>query len=176
MKKIIISGPSGSGKNTLVDMLIGENDSFVYSISHTTRSPRPGEVDGKDYHFVSEEQMKKMIISGDFVEWEFIHENFYGTSKKALQVENKYVILILDVDGAENLMEMDSDVISIFIDVDSINTLWKRLETRGDKDICLRIQNAEYERSRKDIFHHIIINDKLETAKEEFYKIIYDYL
>ena len=100
---LVISGPSASGKSTLVSMLIKAFDELVFSVSHTTRSPRQNEIEGKDYYFVSEETFSQMIERGEFVEWAKVHDNLYGTSEKEIVSKagkNKFLILDIDVQGA----------------------------------------------------------------------------
>jgi len=135
IKLIVFSGPSGAGKSTLVKRLMGEfRDCFAFSISHTTRSPRPGETPGKDYYYVSREEMLKAIANNEFVEHAEFSGNMYGTSKKAIaDVSSSGRICILDIDmqGVKSVKKTDLKPRYIFVQPPSLKTLEDRLRGRG---------------------------------------------
>lgn len=167
---IILSAPSGTGKTTIVKKIMPEVERLTFSISHTTRSPRAGEEDGVDYHFVSEEQFKELIAAGDFLEWAEVHGNYYGTSQQAAEewLDQGYdVFLDIDVQGARQVRETAPEAISIFITPPSWPEQEKRLRERGTDDeetIGLRLNNAKGEMVDIDEYDFVIVNDDLEQA------------
>jgi guanylate kinase len=174
----IISAPSGSGKTTLIALLLTENPSLSFSISHTTRPPRPGERDGVEYFFISEQKFEQMIREERFVEWAEVHGHFYGTSREMLvqpEKENRDVILDIDVQGAAQVRQKMPEAISIFILPPSYEALKTRLLTRqkDKQEVMLkRLENARNEIRRYSEFDYIIINDDLETASKSLSSII----
>jgi guanylate kinase len=174
----IISAPSGSGKTTLIDLLLTENPSLSFSISHTTRPARPGERDGVEYFFISEQKFEQMIREERFVEWAEVHGHFYGTSREMLvqpEKENRDVILDIDVQGAAQVRQKMPEAISIFILPPSYEALKTRLLTRqkDKQEVMLkRLENARKEIRRYSEFDYIIINDDLETASKSLSSII----
>jgi guanylate kinase len=174
----IISAPSGSGKTTLIALLLTENPSLSFSISHTTRPPRPGERDGVEYFFISEQKFEQMIREERFVEWAEVHGHFYGTSREMLvqpEKENRDVILDIDVQGAAQVRQKMPEAISIFILPPSYEALKTRLLTRqkDKQEVMLkRLENARKEIRRYSEFDYIIINDDLETASKSLSSII----
>ncbi len=175
----IISAPSGSGKTTLIDLLLKENPSLSFSISHTTRPPRPGERDGVEYFFVSEQKFEQMIREERFVEWAEVHGHFYGTSREMLvqpEKDSRDVILDIDVQGAAQVRQKMPEAISIFILPPSYEALKTRLLTRQkDKEEVMlkRLENARKEIRRYSEFDYIIINDDLKTASNSLSSIIH---
>ncbi len=176
----IVSGPSGAGKTTLINTVrqwlepIGIT--LYFSVSHTTRKPRTGEVDGRSYHFVTGEQFEAMVARGEFIEWAFVHEQRYGTSKK--EVLNRLergedVILDIDYQGARQIAE-DADLeprsLNIFIFPPSFDHLEQRLRDRGlnsEDEIQTRLQKAIDEiDAGKEFYDYVIINDQLNVAAE----------
>lgn len=176
----IISGPSGAGKTTLIntvrDRLRPLHIELYFSVSHTTRSPRAGEIAGISYHYVSEETFREMAGRGEFLEWAHVHANLYGTSK--LEVlgrlrDGQDVILDIDYQGAKQIAEdvdLSSRSLSVFIFPPSLDVLERRLISRGlntEAEIDLRLRKALDEiKEGKDFYHYIIINDDLEIATE----------
>ncbi len=175
----IISAPSGSGKTTLIDLLLKENPSLSFSISHTTRPPRPGERDGIEYFFVSEQKFEQMIREDRFVEWAEVHGHFYGTSREMLvqpEKDSRDVILDIDVQGAAQVRQKMPEAISIFILPPSYEALKSRLLTRqkDKQEVMLkRLENARKEIRRYSEFDYIIINDDLRTASNSLSAIIH---
>lgn len=174
----IISAPSGSGKTTLIDLLLGENPSLLFSISHTTRPPRPGERDGVEYFFVSERKFEQMIRDGQFVEWAEVHGHFYGTSREMLEQaerNNRDVMLDIDVQGAAQVRQKIPEAISIFILPPSYEALKTRLLSRqkdSEEVMLKRLENARKEIRRYSEFDYIIINDDLDSALKSLSDII----
>ncbi|CAJ1072460.1 guanylate kinase isoform X1 [Xyrichtys novacula] len=173
-RPVVLSGPSGAGKSTLLKKLIKEYDSvFGFSVSHTTRNPRPGEVNGKDYHYVTREAMQMGIDNGDFIENAEFSGNMYGTSKAAVQdVQAKNLICILDIDmqGVKNIKKTDLNPIYISIQPPSMDILEKRLrdrKTESEESLQkrLHIARVDMEISKEPgLFDTVIINDDLEEA------------
>jgi len=177
---IVISGPSGVGKTTIIRNILQDTelkDKIMFSVSHTTREKREGEVDGQDYFFVSEEEFKRMIEKDEFIEWAKVHGHLYGTSYKNIELaqkSGKLLILDIDVQGAEKIREkMRDSAIFIFIKPPSIEELKRRLVSRGDtKDIELRINNFRKELEYEEKFDLSIVNENLEETVAQLKKII----
>ncbi|CAL9688564.1 unnamed protein product [Knipowitschia caucasica] len=173
-RPVVLSGPSGAGKSTLLKKLMKEYDSvFGFSVSHTTRKPRPGEVNGKDYHYVSREAMQAGIDNGEFIENAVFSGNMYGTSKAAVQdVQAKNLICILDIDmqGVRNIKGTDLNPIYISIQPPSMHVLEKRLrdrKTECEESLQRRLQAAkvDMELSKEEgMFDVVIINNHLDDA------------
>ncbi|XP_034559034.1 guanylate kinase isoform X2 [Notolabrus celidotus] len=173
-RPVVMSGPSGAGKSTLLKKLMKEYASvFGFSVSHTTRNPRPGEVNGKDYHYVTRELMQKGIDDGDFIENAEFSGNMYGTSKAAVQdVQAKNLICILDIDmqGVRNIKVTDLNPIYISIQPPSMQILEKRLrdrKTESEESLQKRLHaaNVDMEISKEPgLFDIVIINDNLDVA------------
>lgn len=167
---LIISGPAGSGKNTVCERLIASNPNIVRAITATTRPPRVGESDGIDYHFLTEDVFKKSIDNGDFYEWASVHGRYYGTQKSEILSKlssGKDVILIIDVQGArtwKKVAEYDKNLKkvlhSVFIKPASLDTIAERMHLRGDSDeeIKKRLQTAERELQEEQFFEKTIIS------------------
>jgi guanylate kinase len=177
----IISAPSGAGKSTLCKALLKRFGNIIFSISYTTRKPRPGEQDGIEYFFITQAEFEKGIKGGKWAEWAVVHENYYGTSTEYLDKElmsGKDILLEIDVQGARQILEKYPESITIFIMAPSFDELRNRLESRGADDphvIERRMQNAKQEVAQKDLYRHIIVNDKLSRAQDEFLSIIERY-
>lgn len=183
---LIVSAPSGSGKSTIVNYLMKEHPEFrlAFSVSATSRPPRGKEQDGVDYLFLSEEDFRSHIRAGDFLEYEEVYEDrLYGTLKS--QVEEKLaagmnVVFDVDVKGGINIKRhYGRKALSIFIQPPSIEVLRERLIGRNTDDmeqIEKRLAKAEYEMSFAKDFDHIIINDNLETAKQEAVTLLEGFL
>ncbi|KAJ0012287.1 hypothetical protein NQD34_013262 [Periophthalmus magnuspinnatus] len=173
-RPVVLSGPSGAGKSTLLKKLMKEYDSvFGFSVSHTTRNPRPGEVNGKDYHYVTREAMQAGIDNGEFIENAVFSGNMYGTSKAAVQdVQAKKLICILDIDmqGVRNIKHTDLNPIYISIQPPSLDVLEKRLrdrKTESEESLQRRLHAAkvDMELSKEPgMFDVVIINDHLDEA------------
>ena len=174
----IISAPSGAGKSTLLERLIAEDARVAYSVSHTTRQPRAGEVHGKAYYFVDVPTFKQLIQEDAFLEWAEVHTNFYGTSAKPLLARLEKggdVILDIDVVGAANVREKIPGAVSIFILPPDFQSLSDRLHSRGkdnEETIQRRLRNAAGELERVGDFDYVLVNDNLDTCYERLVEII----
>jgi len=181
-RTVVISGPSGSGKTTLINRLFKDYPTaFAYSVSHTTRSPRPGEQNGREYYFVPKNQMEKMIANGDFLETTKFSSNLYGTSKKAVEdVAQTGQICVLDLDkqGVKNIRQTDLRPLCIYIRPPSYEILEKRLRARKtDSENAIEKRLIESKESLEfakepGVFDHIVINDKLDTAYKDLTDIL----
>ena len=184
MKKgtlFIVSAPSGAGKSSLINALLARfnnNDDLRLSVSHTTRAPRPGEVDHVSYHFVSEKEFKQLIERNAFYEYAKVFDHYYGTSREIVEEwlnNGKDVLFDIDWQGARQLRTQNPQARSIFIVPPSIKELKKRLENRGQDSsevIAGRMQKAISELSHYDEYDHIIINDDFEMALLQMRSII----
>ncbi len=174
----IVSAPSGAGKTTLCKMITERLQSIEHSISYTTRKPRPGEIDGRDYYFVNKNEFMRMVEAGEFLEWAEVHGNLYGTSKtKLLERVNQGIDVILDIDtqGAKQIRQQGVEATFIFILPPSMDVLKKRLiNRRSDSEdvIKRRLQNAIDEIADYKLYDYVIINDILEVAFEELKAVV----
>ena len=169
---LIITGPSGVGKNTIIDAL-SKKLHFNFSVSHTTRPKRVSEVNGKDYYFISNEEFQNMINNNELVEFEEYGGFAYGTSRKELN-QDGLVILDLEVNGATKLLNNNNDFIGLFIDIDD-KELINRLKNRGHNSefINKRMELASKQRKYKDMYHYKIENVDINTSVNEIIDIIY---
>ena len=171
-KIVVISGPSGVGKGTICKKIM-ELINAKFSVSTTTRSPREGEVEGRDYFFVSKEEFKEKIEEGEFLEYNIYNDNYYGTSKKEIfNMIDKGInaLLEIDVNGAYNIKKRFPDALLIYIAPPSMEVLRQRLIDRGTEEISVienRLKIAEEELKRVDFYDYVIINDDLDTAINE---------
>nr|XP_040026379.1 guanylate kinase isoform X4 [Gasterosteus aculeatus aculeatus] len=176
-RPVVLSGPSGAGKTTLLNKLLKEYDSvFGRSVSHTTRSPRPGEENGKDYHYVTREVMQTGIEKGDFIESAEFSGNMYGTSKAAVQdvqAKNLICVRVVDMQGVRSIKGTDLRPIYVSIQPPSIAVLEKRLrdrKTESEESLQKRLKAAKVDMEfskEPGIFDFLIINDNLEDAYGE---------
>ena len=166
----IISGPSGTGKSTILRAIRDKRPELGYSISYTTRSPRGREQDGVHYHFISESAFRNMMESGELAEWAEVHGHFYGTSATYIETsiaEGKSVLLDIDVQGAKKLTAKYPDAISVFIMPPDMRELQRRLNKRGTdrpEAVDRRLSNAEAEMAEARGYDHVIVNDDLAEA------------
>ncbi|CAF4366593.1 unnamed protein product [Rotaria sp. Silwood2] len=181
-RPVVISGPSGSGKSTLINQLFKEYPTaFAFSVSHTTRTPRPGEQNGREYYFVSQNQMEKMIANGEFVETTEFSSNFYGTSKKAVEdVAKTGRLCVLDVDkeGVKSIRKTNLNPLVIYITPPSYEILEKRLRARNtDNENAIQFRLKESKESMEfskepGVYDHIVINDKLDVAYKDLKEVL----
>ena len=176
-KLLVISGPSGVGKGTLVKALKDRRKDVTESISCTTRAPREGETHGKEYFFLKREEFLQRIAENDFLEYDEHFGNYYGTPKSFVldTLKTKSVILEIDVVGALNTKKAIPESVLIMIAPPSLDELKRRLTDRGtesDDAIEDRLARLEYELSQKDKYDYVVINDALETALQEIEKIL----
>jgi guanylate kinase len=180
-KIFILSGPSGAGKNTLINQILTLDLGLHYIPSFTTREMRKGETQGDPYYFVDLDSFQNMIDNGEFLEYEKIHGNYYGTHWKSYEyaIQNGYdVIKDIDVNGALNFKEVfPGDVVLIYIRPSSLEILKDRLMMRGDdpKDIQIRLNRIQLEESKQNRFDYTVYNDDLMKAVEETRRIIESY-
>ncbi|WP_457568455.1 guanylate kinase [Desulfurobacterium sp.] len=175
---IVISAPSGTGKTTLVNMLMKSHPDMAFSVSCTTRKPRPGEINGKDYYFISLEEFEKKIEKNELLEWAEVYGNFYGTPKdrviKALN-EGKDILLDIDTQGALQVKKNYPDAVLIFILPPSLAELERRLKSRGTEDeetVEKRLLIARRELKFATRYDYIIINDKINEAYKKLESIV----
>ncbi len=174
----VFSAPSGAGKTTLVKALLEQTGDIGVSVSHTTRAPREGESNGKDYNFVSQDNFKGLIEQSAFLEHAQVFDNFYGTSQIWVEQEldaGRDVILEIDWQGANQIRQQMPDMVSVFILPPSREELLKRLTGRGtdsEEIIDRRMQDAESEMSHYGEFDYLIINDDFDLALQELRSIV----
>lgn len=167
---IVLTGPSGVGKGTLMRSLLQRHPELYYSVSATTRSPRPGEVEGKHYHFIDRSKFEQLVARGEFLEWAEFAGNYYGTPKQAVinQINSgKSVVLEIELDGARQIRNSFEDAYSIFILPPNLTELEKRIRGRGqdpEDAIARRLHRAQEEINAADEFNLKIVNDDFETA------------
>jgi guanylate kinase len=166
----VITGPSGVGKGTLINGLLERKPGLELSVSATTRPPRPGEVDGRDYHFLSEEEFEDRVRRGDFAEHAVYAGNRYGTLRSELDRPGRGTVLEIDLQGARQIRESLPEALQVFIAPPSREDLRRRLEGRGSdtpEQIRDRLAVADDELAAQDEFAHVVVNDDLERAVQE---------
>ncbi|MBW4567994.1 MAG: guanylate kinase [Tolypothrix carrinoi HA7290-LM1] len=167
---IVLTGPSGVGKGTLMRSLLQRYPELYYSVSVTTRSPRPGEIDGKNYYFISRNKFEQLVAQGEFLEWAEFAGNYYGTPREAVlnQIRaGKTVVLEIELEGARQIRASFPSALSIFILPPSFEELEQRIRNRGqdsEEAIARRLQCAQEEIKAAEEFDIQIVNDDLETA------------
>ncbi|MGD8251996.1 MAG: guanylate kinase [Desulfobacterales bacterium] len=176
----ILSAPSGAGKSTLCRHLLSRVSGLAYSVSATTRPPRPGEKDGVDYFFVDEPSFRDGIAGNRWAEWAKVHGYYYGTSAEFLLRSRQQgidVLMDIDVEGARQIIGRFPEAVTIFIMPPSMDILKERLGARGTDDpetVALRLQNAREEIRHKDRYRHVIVNDRLEDTIDALVSIVKD--
>jgi guanylate kinase len=166
---LIVSSPSGAGKSTLTRRLLASIPDTRFSVSHTTRQPRSGEQDGREYHFVSREIFEHLFKQGEFLEWAGVHQNLYGTSRMEIERARGARGLIFDVDhqGARQIKAAVPDAVAIFILPPSMQVLEQRLRGRASEDEAafrVRFDAARNEIAHYGLFDYVLVNDELEEA------------
>jgi guanylate kinase len=175
----VVSSPSGGGKGTLIRRVLNKVPDLSYSVSFTTRSPRSGEVDGREYFFVTTEKFEEMVASNEFLEWAHVHGKLYGTGHRQLNreiSEGRDIILEVDVQGAASVRELVDDAVSVFILPPSFAILKQRLIARGTdsaEELDLRLRNAPTELEHYSNFQYVVINDDADRAAEQLASIVY---
>ncbi|MFO7652827.1 MAG: guanylate kinase [Candidatus Krumholzibacteriia bacterium] len=176
---VLISGPSGAGKSTFVERLLASDRRLAFSVSVTTRPPRPGEVDGEDYHFVEETGFQRLVAANAFVEWARVHGHSYGTRTadlRALQEAGRVPLLDLDVQGGCSVIDrFGPELVSVFLFPPSWPELERRLRSRGtdsEEVIRTRLDNARWEVGFADRYGYWLVNDDLDAAVERMRAII----
>ena len=176
-KLVVVSGPSGVGKGTIVKTLVSRRNDVVESVSCTTRAPRKGEIHGREYYFLTKEEFLKRIKENDFLEYDEHFGNYYGTPKSFVRetLKEKSVILEIDVVGGLNAKKEFSECVLVMIVPPSLEELKRRLIARNSEteaEIEKRLSRLEYELSQQDKYDFIIVNDDLETAIQDLENII----
>jgi guanylate kinase len=166
----IVSAPSGAGKSTLCHAVLDHFADLLYSISYTTRKPRSDEQEGVDYHFITQKDFEAGIAKNRWAEWALVHGNYYGTSAEFLDQglsAGRDILLDIDVQGARQILQRHPNGVTIFIMPPSLEALRHRLESRGSDsadDIIVRLDNAEKEMAQRDLYRHVVVNDRLPDA------------
>lgn len=174
----VVSAPSGAGKTTLCDAARRHLPDLVYSVSSTTRAPRAGEQEGRDYFFVTEAQFREGIDTGQWAEWARVHDHYYGTSARFIEAHldaGRDVLMDIDVQGAAQIVRRYPDAVTIFIMAPSMEILRQRITARGlDSDAVIdkRMKNAEAEIACRGMYRHVVVNDDLEAAIARFMSIL----
>lgn len=175
---IVISAPSGAGKTSLVKALLEADDDGRFSVSFTTRAPRHGEIDGRDYHFVSEARFEEMLVAGEFIEHARVFDNLYGTGRiqvEAMMDEGRDVLLEIDWQGARQIRRTMPDCLSIFILPPSTAELERRLRGRStDSEAIIqrRLEDARDDMSHWDEFDYAIVNESFELALQDLRSVL----
>jgi guanylate kinase len=179
---IIVSAPSGGGKSSLCNRALEEFSQLMDSVSYTTRAPRPGEVEGNPYHFVTKEKFEELRDHGFFIETAVVHNHLYGTPKDQVEKAKalgKVLIMDIDVQGAASFRKIYPDAVYIFILPPSIDELRRRLVKRDSgktSNLEVRLEAAKKELAMAPLFQYQIVNDDFEHSYAQFKKIIDDYL
>ncbi|MEK6283501.1 MAG: guanylate kinase [Acidobacteriota bacterium] len=175
----VVSAPSGGGKGTLIRRVLNKIVNLSYSVSFTTRAPRSGEADGREYFFVTPQKFEEMVAANEFLEWAQVHGKLYGTGHRQLTreiSEGRDIILEVDVQGAASVRSLVEDAVSIFILPPSFQILKERLVARGTDsadELELRLRNAPTELEHYSNFQYVIINDDADRAAEQLASIVY---
>ncbi len=175
---LVISGPSGSGKGTVSQALMSKRDDIVFSISATTRKPRPNEINGENYFFLTHDEFEKMKEDGEFLESAFVHTNYYGTPKKFVMDEiekGEIVLLEIDVQGALQVKKNYKNVVFVFLLPPTMDELRNRIVKRGtetEEDINTRFTNAFKELDFVGEYDYFVVNDEVENAVKDIEAII----
>lgn len=175
----VLAGPTAVGKGTVVKQLLADHPEIQLSVSATTREPRPGEVDGKDYFFVSDEEFDRMLAQNEMLEWATVHgKHRYGTPRKPVNeaaAAGKLVLLEIDLQGARQVRKSDPNAQLVFLAPPSWEELERRLSTRGTESATekkRRLNTAKVELAAQDEFDHVIVNDTVEAAAEQLFKLM----
>ena len=176
-KLIVISGASGVGKGTVVKAMMARRQDLFFSVSATTRPPRPGEVDGRDYYFVTRETFEAMIARGEMLEYDEHAKNYYGTPKAQVEEKRKkgHVLLDIEPNGARNVKNNYPEAVLVFIMPPSVEELERRLRGRNDTpedQITIRMERAKWEMDQRAWYDHVVVNDDAERCAEEILALI----
>jgi guanylate kinase len=178
MPLLVVSGPSGAGKGTVVREVLRRRPDVLLSVSATTRPARPGERNGIDYTFISRPDFQGKRDRGEFLEWAEVYGNFYGTPRTPVEAalsSGKTVIAELDIQGAQAIKRSKPEAVLVFIEPPSLDDLFLRLRGRGTEDaenLSKRLQAAYDEVKNKGLYDHIVINDTVEAAAEQLLRIL----
>ncbi len=175
---VVVAAPSGGGKSTVLARVFAEVPGLLFSISHTTRAPRPGEQSGREYFFVDETRFRELIAEGALLEWAKVHGGLYGTSRAELErarAAGKDLVLDIDVQGAAQIVAAHPSALTIFLRPPSVEVLGQRLRRRATDSedvVARRIGNATGEIERASEFRHVVVNDDLDTTVRKVKEII----
>jgi guanylate kinase len=181
-KLIVISAPSGAGKTTIAHEVLKRNPSLEFSVSATTRPRRPGETDGRDYFFLTREEFERRVRAGEFVEWEEIYGNLYGTLKSEIDralASGGHLLFDIDVKGGLSIKRQFPEALLIFIEPPSVEALWQRLQGRHTEDtatLARRMERVTMEMEAGRAFDRHCVNDELARAVEEVQALVQVYL
>jgi guanylate kinase len=177
---VVVSGPSGAGKGTIISTALERRPDLVLSVSATTRAPRASEQDGVHYHFISQAEFRRMVAAGEFLEWAEVYGALYGTPLAPVRAAlgaGRDVLLELDIQGAVQVKEAEPEAVLVFIEPPSMEDLSERLRERGTEDPESRARRIEAGHEEVKVgrtYDHIIVNDRLEEAVEDFLRILDD--
>ena len=178
-KLVVISGASGVGKGTVLGIMMQKRKNLQFSVSATTRPPRPNELDGVHYYFVTKERFEEMIAAGDMLEYSAHNANYYGTPRAQAEEKMKSSSVLLDIEpnGAGQVKKAAPDAVLVFIMPPSMEELERRLRGRGDTpedQIAMRLERAVWEMEQRYWYDHVVVNDDAERCADEILKIIAD--
>ena len=178
-KLFVISGASGVGKGTVLKAAMEKRDDLIFSVSATTRDPRPGEIDGTHYYFIPKEKFEEMIEKGEFIEYDNHAANYYGTPRGQMDEKLSRGIVLLDLEpnGAKLVKQTCPDATLIFIMPPSVEELERRLRGRGDtspEQIELRLARAKWEMEQRTRYDYVVVNDEVDACAEKILNIIAD--
>lgn len=176
-KLIVISGASGVGKGTVLGLMMQKRPDMSFSVSATTRAPRPGEVDGQHYYFVTKERFEAMIAENAFLEYDAHAANYYGTPRAQMEEKRKngHVLLDIEPNGARNVKNSAPEAVLIFIMPPSMEELERRLRGRGDTpedQIAMRMERAKWEIEQRVWYDYVVVNDDAQRCADEILSII----
>ena len=176
-KLVVISGASGVGKGTVLGIMMKKREDLKFSVSATTRAPRPSETDGVHYYFVTKEQFEDMIATGQMLEYSAHAANYYGTPRAQAEEKMRTGSVLLDIEpnGAGQVKKAAPDAVLVFIMPPSMEELERRLRGRGDtseEQIAMRLERAVWEMEQRHWYDHVVVNDDAERCAEEILKII----
>ena len=178
-KLFVISGASGVGKGTILARVMKAREDLTFSVSATTRPPRPGEVDGREYYFLDRLQFEEMIRNGEFLEYDEHAANYYGTPRRQAEekMERGHVLLDIEPNGAAAVKRSAMNPVRIFIMPPSFEELERRLRSRGDtseEQIAMRLERAKWEMDQRSWYDYVVVNDDVDRCAEEILAIIAD--
>ena len=176
-KLVVISGASGVGKGTVLGIMMEKREDLKFSVSATTRDPRPNEVDGVHYYFVTKARFEEMIAAGDMLEYSAHNANYYGTPRAQAEEKMQTGSVLLDIEpnGAEQVKKAAPDAVLVFIMPPSMEELERRLRGRGDTpedQIAMRLERAVWEMEQRHWYDHVVVNDDAQRCADEILKII----
>ena len=176
-KLVVISGASGVGKGTVLGIMMHKHPELRFSVSATTRDPRPNEVDGVHYYFVTKERFEEMIAAGEFLEYDAHAANYYGTPRAQAEEKMQHGSVLLDIEpnGARQVKQSAPEALLVFIMPPSLEELERRLRGRGDtseEQIAMRMERAHWEMEQRAWYDHVVTNDDAERCADEILKII----